>query len=192
MEVAFAAVAVALPFCVAAAQPREVLAFAATQGEGAALAKFFACDSSGDKAYAQVSSGSRQWLSVAVRILPYADACYTQSLDDAIARAVVPTTSRVLALVDSSPQLKAAKICVPFLSAEDPAAGHLAYLARAERSLRRVRARELQSAKRACLGEIAGAREAVRRMSSNTSVGTDTQRRAAPSALVLGAGHLQR
>ena len=128
------AIVMLVPQCTVAASPSEAVAFANARGEKAALVRFFACDNSGDEAYARVSSGSRQWLAIAVRLLPHADACYTTSLHDAIARAIVPKASRVLALVDSSPELKATKICVPFLSAEEPNSGHRAYLLKAERA----------------------------------------------------------
>ena len=152
-----------LPVCAVAASASDAVAFANARGEKAALAQFFACDDSGNEAYARVSSGSRQWLAIAVRLLPHADACYTTSLHDAIARAIVPATSGVLALVDSSPELKASNICVPFLSAEQPSSGHLAYLLNAERALQRVSAQRLQAAKRACLVEIASQRKSLRK-----------------------------
>ena len=157
------AIVMLVPQCTVAASPSEAVAFANARGEKAALVRFFACDNSGDEAYARVSSGSRQWLAIAVRLLPHADACYTTSLHDAIARAIVPTASRVLALVDSSPELKATKICVPFLSAEEPNSGHRAYLLRAERALRRVNSQDLQAAKRACLAEIASTRLSLKK-----------------------------
>jgi hypothetical protein len=146
-----------------AASASDAVAFANARGEKAALSQFFACDDSGNEAYAQVSAGSRQWLAIAVRLLPHADACYTTSLHDAIARAIVPATSGVLALVDSSPELKASNICVPFLSAEEPSSGHLAYLLNAERALQRVSAQRLQAAKRACLVEIASQRKSLKK-----------------------------
>jgi hypothetical protein len=156
------AVAVSVPLCAAAAKPSEVVTFANARGEKEALAQFFPCDNSGDEAYAGVSSGSRQWLAIAVRLLPHADACYSEFLHDAVARAIVPAAPRVLALVGSSPQLTASQICIPFLSAEEPASEHLAYLSKAEHALRRVNARELQPAKQACLAEIASTRRIIR------------------------------
>ena len=156
-------VAILLPPCAVAASFSEAEAFANARGEKAALARYFACDGSGDEAYARVSSGSRPWLTLAVRLLAHADACHTNFLHDAIARAIVPAASDVLAVVDSSLELKASKICIPFLSAEESKSGHLAYLLNAERALRRVSSQRLQAAKRACLAEIASTRQLLRK-----------------------------
>lgn len=185
-------IGMSLPLCAIAAGPSEVIAFANANGGRQALVRFFACDNSGEDAYANISSGSRQWLAIAVRLLPHADACYTTSLHDAIARAIVPAAPRVLALVNSSPQLEATKICVPFLSVEEPASIHRAYLSKTERALRRVKASRLQAAKQACLAELASARQSVQGMSSNLSIDTDPQQQEAASPLVSWPGHFQR
>jgi hypothetical protein len=132
----------------------RVLAVAAEKGEQVALESFFACDPTGEQAYALVASGDTKWLNVAVRLVPFADSCYMSFLLDAIARALVPAPSKVLHLVDSSPNLPASRICVPFLSDEIPAAKHRKYLLRVERSIRTVHQPHLQSARQACLSEI--------------------------------------
>lgn len=143
--------------------PKDVLEFADLRGDRAALAEFFSCDGPGDNAYSYVSSGDIQWLSVAARLLPSADACYSESLRDAVARALVRAPARVLAYVGSGPAFAADRICVPFLSAEEPAGRHLAYLRKAERAIRSVHAPALEIAGDACLIEIVRIRKMLGR-----------------------------
>jgi hypothetical protein len=144
----------------------DVAALADAKGGRAALETFFDCGDAGTKAYELVASGAREWLSIAVRLLNDSDACYTESLQDAIARALVPAPARVIALVNSSELLDASSICVPFLSAEEDSQKHLQYLRRAEAALHKVRIPALRQAKRACLVEFQKTRQALK-MSSN-------------------------
>jgi hypothetical protein len=146
----------ALSPCASAASVRavDVAAVADAQGARVALERFFECRISGEEAYAKVASGSEEWLRLAVRLLKDSDACFTESLQDAIARALIPAPTRVLAVVDSSELLRAERICVPFLSAEEEPKKHLAYLRRAQAALAVVATPRLQMAKRACLREM--------------------------------------
>lgn len=156
-------------FCVTGAasagqlSPSTVLSVANAHGEQAALAEFFSCDKQGEAAYARVSSGSPQWVAVAVRLLPAADACYSESLHDSLARALVHSPATVLPLVNSAAYLSSQAICVPFLSAEEPTSRSVAYLRREIAVLQAVQAPELQAGKQACLGEVRHYLAAIKR-----------------------------
>ena len=142
-------------------QPESVMAVASAQGGLAALKKYFSCDAAGEQAYALVASGSKAWLEVAVALLPSADACYTESLHDSIARALVRQPANVLPLVDSAPTLRAPSVCIPFLPAEDPKSQRLSYLDHEEAVLRSVHVPSLEAAKQACLGQVQATRAAI-------------------------------
>ncbi|MBL8466281.1 hypothetical protein [Methyloversatilis discipulorum] len=131
-----------------------VLKYAEVHGGRAALEKYFSCEGTGFNGYLKVASGSKQWLDVAVRLLASSDACYSEGLHDAVAKALYASPSTVLPLVDSSSMLKASQICLPFLSDEEPHKQHLAYLKRLEERLSRVTDRASQSGKAKCIGEI--------------------------------------
>jgi len=130
-----------------------VLKYAEVRGGRAALEKFFSCEGTGFNGYLKVARGTKQWLNVAVHLLASSDACYSEGLHDAVAKALYVSPSKVLPLVDLSPMLQASQICLPFLSDEEPHK-HLAYLARLEERLSRVTDRASQSGKAKCIGEI--------------------------------------
>lgn len=169
-----------LPISVWALSAAEVNAVANTEGANVALSKFFSCED--ESAYEKVASGASEWLAIAVRLLDAADACVAESLHDAIARAIVPAPTRVLALVDTTERLRAKYICVPFLSEDEPDATHLAFLIRAEKAVLSANSPSVAAARAVCLRHIRGTMSRLKN-GSNSSIESGS-----PTALA----HLKR
>jgi hypothetical protein len=122
------------------------------------LTKYFACTPQGQANYEQVAQGNARWLNIAAALTAEAQGCQLQLLQDSLSRALVIQPTAVLALVDSSSKLEAMRVCVPFLSADEPREQHLEQLKRSERALLTLQAPQLRAARTACLAEIARAR----------------------------------
>lgn len=140
----------------------SVSALVNTKGSRAAIQQYFDCAPSGDPAFRLVASGSKKWLQLAVDLLPEADGCHSQLLNDAIARAMTEAPRNVLPLVNSLPYLAASRICLPFMSADEPRSRHRSYLNRLEKVLVEIQEPSYKAHKQACLREIQKARTYIK------------------------------
>jgi hypothetical protein len=131
----------------------EVLATMQSSGAKATLERHFDCNTEGT-AYAAVATGQSRWLDLALRLLPEADACYSEGLHDALGRAMRAAPRHVLPLVGSSTRLTPELICLPFLSAELPRAQQLDMLRASRQAIAAVHDKALSSSRRACLDFI--------------------------------------
>ncbi len=126
-------------------------------GEDAAINKYFDCFD--ERAYSQIEKGSKDWIALAVKLLDHSDACVSESLHNSLAIALLHKPENVLPLVNSSARLSASQICLPFLSADEPAKEHLQYLAKLQRALDAVKDKSYDVGKNACIAEIARLRK---------------------------------
>lgn len=132
----------------------ELLTRIAAQGAPAVVSEVWDDPEFGSAVYSGIGSGSASWVQVGAALLPYADASVSLGLASHLAEALVREPSNVLPLVNSSPVFAARRICLPFMSAEEPKEAHLAYLDKLEATLAEVAAPELHASKDACLQEL--------------------------------------
>ena len=124
------------------------------EGATATLKRHFDCTEAGNSTYDMVAKGSDSWLALAIRLLPEAQGCYSLNLRSSIAEAMSVRPAKVLELMKTIPSLGGHKVCLPFMSADEPANLHLAYLAKLEAALATVHTPRLQQARQVCLTEI--------------------------------------
>lgn len=138
--------------------PEEVTGHIETKGAQATRENYFSCwEKDNARGYARVEAGSEVWLRIAVRLLQDSDACYTEELQNSIARALMSKPENVLPLVDSGINLEASNICVPFMVDEVGAAAlrnQLAVLNKLEGSIKSVKTKKLQTQKNKCLARV--------------------------------------
>ncbi len=144
------------PFAGPSITPIEALLL--KEGPNSVLGRYFECGPQGQRYYEQVAHGSVGWLKLAAALTAEAQGCQLRLLQDSLSRALTSRPAEVLKLVDSSPELEASRICVPFLSADEPKEQHLNQLGRSERALLAVKEPQLQSARTACQTAITRAR----------------------------------
>jgi hypothetical protein len=102
-----------------------------------------------------VETGTREAVALGVKVMQHTDGGATTALQSSLAEALAKAPENVLPYVDTNPTTLAAKeICLPFLSAEEPAQKLRAIIERTRKSLLRVTARNLQRQKAACLREV--------------------------------------
>jgi hypothetical protein len=139
----------------------EVLSTLHSSGAKAALARHFDCNSQ-FAAYDAIATGQARWLDLALRLLPEADACYSEGLHDALGRAMRAAPRRVLPLVGSSSALAPERVCLPFISAELPRTEQLDALHRSRRAITAVRDHALSRPRRLCLDFIDSVERQIR------------------------------
>jgi hypothetical protein len=124
------------------------------------LEKYFDCSKYEGTAYEAIASGAAQWVSLAERIFPHSDACYTEGIEDALGRAMQRKPENVLPLVGKTEALSPEYICLPFISAELPIQARLAQVQRSRRAIMRVKKDSEQ--KKACLQFIRSVEISIR------------------------------
>jgi hypothetical protein len=110
-----------------------------------------------------VAQGSPSAVSAAVEAMRTSDAGDAESLTDALGRAMQVAPARVLPLVDSGSEFSADRICVPFLSDDQPVPAVLRSLERSRQSIASVSEVGLARQRAACLRVIARYEKTVRR-----------------------------
>lgn len=141
----------------------ELLARMQEHGASAVVRQVFDDPPFGGAVYTGIGSGSASWVQVGAALLPHADASVSLGLASALAEALVQEPANVLPLINSSAAFAARRICLPFMSDEEPKEDHLAYLDKLEASLAKVVSPELQPAKSACLQELSSMRDLLER-----------------------------
>jgi hypothetical protein len=141
-------------------QPQEVEAFLDRQGGKATLEKYFPCDKVEGTAYAEIADGSRRWAAVAVKMLNYSDACYTESILSALGTAMERNPRNILPYVGTSLTLDTS-ICLPFISDELPLREQLRQIRTAKNAISRVHNAKLSKQRKACLEYIGFAEHGV-------------------------------
>jgi len=156
--------------------PEEVAAHIESKGTQATREKYFSCGEKDNAlGYARVEAGSEVWLKIATRLLNDSDACYTEGLQDSIARALMNKPENVLPLVDSGRNLEAVYICIPFMTdTVEPTAlrNQLAALNKLESSLKSVKNKKLQTQKNKCLARVQPLQSEIREALTLHSRGT--------------------
>jgi hypothetical protein len=106
-----------------------------------------------------ISSGSRDWLRVAVLLHPVSDAGASESLDDCVAHALPKAPARVLSLATQGFRLR--DICLPALIEAEPGVAR-PQIEAAERALRPSLRAALEPARKECLALARSALKALR------------------------------
>lgn len=105
-------------------------------------------------ALTKIAAGSKEWVDLAVRLLPYADAGCSESLHNCLGKAMQKQPLNVLPYVGKSPQLTPELICLPFISAELPDAEALRAVRRSKAALLSVRNQALSQQCQACMTQV--------------------------------------
>jgi hypothetical protein len=124
----------------------------AEQGGKATLQTYFNCENG--QGYAAVETGAPDAVAFGVEMLKYSDACVTESLLSSLGAAMQANPAAVLPYVGRTPLLAAERICLPFLSAEEPDDKLKPIVARSRRAIESVRDPALRSQQAACRREI--------------------------------------
>lgn len=133
---------------------REVQLSLKLEGEQKTLERYFSCEHFDDSAYPNIATGDRAWVNLAVRMLPHSDACYAEDILSALGKAMQKNPRNVLGYVNSSARLRADRICLPFISDEQPIRDQLEQLRAVKRAIAGVRSPALATQRKACLAEI--------------------------------------
>lgn len=104
--------------------------------------------------YRLIGLGDRRAVKLAVDLLSFSDACYTEELQSALTRAMIVAPRNVLPFLGKTDTLSPDAICVPSLSDDMPKEGVHSVLLRIRRSLARVADKGLSRPKAACLRAI--------------------------------------
>ena len=139
----------------------DVRAYLDTKGGDAAVEKFFSCtgDENTFNGYEHVAAGSRAWVDVGLRVLPYTGGCERESMYDSLALAMPKAPELSLLLVVPSNTRVA---CLPVSIDEADKKKWAAHLARLEGALLKVKEPSLQQAKKLCLDEVKQMRKSLR------------------------------
>ena len=106
----------------------QIEALLRNEGPISVLEKYFDCGPQGTPNFEQVAQGNVTWLKIAATLTSEAQGCQLQLLQDSLSRAIVAAPAEFLALVESSSKLGTKRICVPFLSEDEPREVHLEQL----------------------------------------------------------------
>jgi len=150
--VALVAAATAVPLKPVSAETVE--AYIRDRGGRSTIDKFFPCDENGESAYAQIASGDKRWLAIAVHLLDNSDACVTTSLLSSIGAALPRAPANVLRLLETKPILTPSRAYLPFLSDEEDPNQQMRYLRRVESILRKFSDPSLRTQRDKCLREV--------------------------------------
>jgi hypothetical protein len=123
--------------------------------------KYFKCEEP-FTAYEHVASANKQWLALAVEIMPYTSGCENRLMRDAMARAMVEIPTMVLPYVNSKPELTAAKICISPIALEANADKSAKYLNTLESALKKVTGDLFKDQLEACLSQLEAARKSIK------------------------------
>ena len=123
-------------------------------GPRATLMKYFRCSGGQATGYAGVAQGSPRWVALAAQLLPEADACHAEGLQDALGLAMQRTPQQVLPLVGRSAGLLAERICLPFISDEIAMSRQWAAVRRSRLAIESVHDDTLAAQRQACLSFI--------------------------------------
>lgn len=115
-----------------------------------ALTQYFSCERYEGSAYERIATGDTAWLRLAEAVVARTDACYTEGIQSALGTAMRNAPRNVLPLVGKTPVLSEDRICLPFISAEQPFEAQLAELAMSKRAIERVDDRRLSKQRNAC------------------------------------------
>ena len=147
-------------------QARELITVAGIEADLLAkgpkyvLSKYFDCGPNIGAGYALVERGSPNGVWLGATMLKYSDACVSEMLHSSLGSAMARAPSVVLPYVNTSPLLAAEKICLPFLSSDEPREKLRQVVTRARKTLLSVKG--LEGQKSACLREIKEATLALR------------------------------
>lgn len=129
----------------------------ATIGGKATVAKYFcAQDPATDdfRAFDKIATGAKEWVDIAVKVLPYSDAACSQSLHSYLGEAMQKQPRNVLPYVGTSPRLTPEYICLPFISIDIPESEQLQQVRRSKAALLTVKDKALSQQCRACLTRV--------------------------------------
>lgn len=121
-----------------------------------ALDRYLDCENTECEIFEKISSGSKDWINVAVKILAYADAGSTEGILSSLGKAMQKVPQNVLPLVNKkeAPLLSADWICLPFISGEIPVEEQLAEVVNSRKAIETVHNDQLREQKEACLADI--------------------------------------
>ena len=106
----------------------------------------------------RISSGEMRWLDVARALRPAADAETAESLDHAVARALLKNPAPVLRMLTK--EFKVEAVCAsPYVAA--PTERDLAHLQEAQRAVEKVTVTTYKTERAACLASLKHARQRV-------------------------------
>jgi hypothetical protein len=128
-----------------------------TQGAKQTIQLYFACDGT-QNGYELIASGEPAGIKLAIELLPSADGCFAESLNDAVARALQRQPESVLPFFKEALQ-PSTRTCIPMMIEVPPVVAE-ATLKKTEDALRSVKRPELQAPRDACLQEVSAYREA--------------------------------
>jgi hypothetical protein len=133
----------------------------AEKGPRATLEAYFSCEKYDGSAYPAIAGGSREWVSLAEKMIAHSDACYMEGIQAALGEAMRKSPRNVLRLVDKTPALGADHICLPFISSEQSIAAQVKELRKSRRAISAVRDRQLSKPRAACLRFIRGVEKSL-------------------------------
>ena len=135
-----------------------------------ALEQYFSCERYQGSAYEKIATGHLAWVKMAEKVIAQTDACYTEGIQAALGTAMRKTPLNVLPLVGKTQVFSADRICLPFISAEQPVEAQLAELKMSKRAIEKVNNRRLSRQRNACLSVIENLTKELRSTSAGRAV----------------------